>query len=127
MSDIQKQITEATERIVALQQERSDAEKSANAHEEQARADRRRMSDIKNEIAQLQQVLGHNRVVSATEEAAKAAQASKVAADQSRSEADAILAQAKEREEKLTTQEKRLEALIAKAEEAAKPVAKPTE
>ena len=122
MSDIQKQIQEINDRLLLLQKTRDDAEKSANAHEEQARADRRTMSECKVEMAQLSQSLRHAGVVKATEDSAFAAQQAAKEASTLRDE----LAKSKEAHDaehqtamaKLTKQQAKVDAMLAKLTEA---------
>jgi len=108
MSDIQSQISEATTKILALRSEWEGLEKDARALEGSAREKRVRMDACKTEIASLDKVLGHARVISATEEAAAAAVKSKEAAEKARTEQDAEIA----------ARIKKLDELIAKAEKA---------
>ena len=104
MSDLQAKIDEATTRLVAIQKERADAEASANAHEAQAREDRRKMTALKKEAAELEAVLRHSQVQKSVEDAA-------AATFRAKTEADATLA-------RLAEKEKELDALLARAKEA---------
>ncbi len=109
MSDLLSKIDATTTRIVELQAVRAELEKSANAHEEQARADRRRMTAIKEELAQLHAVVSHTKIAHGVEQIAAAAQqsAAKVAEHEK--------ALAKDRET-LAAKMAELDAILAKAE-----------
>src|SRR5688500_812884 len=103
MSQDQSQtIEQIGARIVAAQQEMTDLEKEANALEEEARARRRRRSDLNKEVADLSVVLGHAQVRKHVVDAQAAALAAKT-------ESEATLA-------RLADKEKRLDELLAKAE-----------
>ena len=61
-SDLTAKIDAATSRLLVVQKEYADAEASANAHEQQARADRLRMTDLKRERGELDAALRHSQV-----------------------------------------------------------------
>jgi hypothetical protein len=110
MSELQMKIDAATTRLLAVQQERADREASANAHEAQAREDRRVMTALKKESGELDAVLRHSQVQKTVEDAA-------AATFKAQSSAEEALARLEEKE-------KRLDELLAKAE--AKPADAPT-
>ena len=68
--ELQNKIDAATTRMLALQKERQDREASANAHESQAREDRKAMTAIKIEMAELDSVLRHSQVQKTVEDSA---------------------------------------------------------
>lgn len=105
MSDLIAKIDAATSRLAELQKERADAEKSANAHEQAAREDRLRMTELKQEIASLDALLRHSQV-------AKGVEAAAVAAQKAQSEAEATL-------KRLAEKERQLDDLLKLHEEAA--------
>lgn len=126
MDDLLKQVAEINNRLDALQKERVELEASALAHEQQARADRLRMSENKKESQQLQAILHNTQVQSRVASAEAAANKAKAEAEElaRRAAADAQQAkedakQAKEAQDamlaKLKAQSEELEALIAKA------------
>ena len=113
MSDTQKQITEATQRILERRSEWEGLEKSARSHESAAKEARLRMDECKTEIAELNKVLGHAKVVSATEEAAAAAVESRKLAEAAKVDQDKQFA---DKMKELDEKSAKLDALIAKAE-----------
>jgi hypothetical protein len=109
MSDVMKTIEVANARVVELQKIKADAEASALAHEEQARADRRMMQAAKKEIEQLSTVLKDSRTIAAADQA-------RAAAEQAKSDAEASKRAAEESLLRVTDKEKKLDELLAKAE-----------
>lgn len=73
MSDVVEKAAEAAAKILELQKARTDYEASANAHEEQARADRRAMADCKRQIAEWTAALNSLQVRRSVESAQAAA------------------------------------------------------
>lgn len=102
MSDVVQRAAEAGAKIAELQKKRADLEASALAHEDQARADRRAMTETKREIAEWTAALTSLNVQRAVESAAQSAAAheQKTAAaladvEKMRAELAALLAAAK--------------------------------
>lgn len=92
MSELQKKIDDASNRILKAQEERKERLKSADAHEAAAREDRLVASRLKEEIGELSKVLGHAQVASATQSAQAAAESAKAAACAHEKEAADVLA-----------------------------------
>ena len=111
MSDLQKNVEQASARLIACQQEREAAEKSAQAHEQAARQDRLAMSNLKREAEELRKVLFHAGVQQATEDASAAAKRAQAEAEKHNAEAKKVL-------DSLAAKEKALDAKLA---ELAKP------
>ena len=103
MSGLQAKIDEATTRLLTIQKERGDREASANAHEAQAREDRRAMTALKKEAAELDALLRHSQVQKTVEDAA-------AAAFKAKNEAEATLS-------RLAAKERELDELLAKAKD----------
>lgn len=104
-ADIQQQIAEVTSRLVEVNKAIADEEKSALAHEAEARAARLRRDELKIERKGLNDTLVHSGVIQQTNAAAEAARASQAVADQAAA--------------RMAEKEKELDALIAKAKAAA--------
>lgn len=97
----EEQIKTITARIVDLQKIKEDAEKSANSLEAEARAQRKIYFDAKKEIGELTLALGHNRVISAVEQARVDAEKAKGEAEKTNSEAKQLLASLQKKQEEL--------------------------
>ena len=107
-----QKITAISARIVEAQKERADREASANAHESQARADRLAMTELKKEIGELTTVLQHSQVQKNVMDA-------QAAANKAKAEAEASAAAQRDLLTDIEAKSKRLDELLAKAEQAA--------
>lgn len=105
---LDQKITAIGNRIIEAQKQRADLEASALAHEEQARTDRRGMTELKKEIGELTTVLQHSQV-------AKTVNDAQAAALKAKADAEAAAAQQQETLAKVQQQSKELDELIAKA------------
>ena len=112
-------------RIVEAQRERSDLEASANAHEAQAREDRRAMTDLKKEIGELTTVLQHTQVQKKVLDAQAAATLAQIDAEKARVDAEASAAAQRDLLADIEAKSQRLDELLAKAEAAAAPPPEP--
>ena len=88
----EQQIAAVSERILAAQAEREQAEKEANAHEQSARDKRLLMSKLKTELAELSTVLNHAGVAKRQNDAVSAAEKAKAEAEQANASAKEVLA-----------------------------------
>lgn len=111
MTDLQKQIADATARVAQINQEMADHQKQALAAEEDARGHRRAYDALKQERGSLSQVLAHSQVANSALQAETAAKSAQADAEKHRDEASQTLARLKEKEEQL-------DALLAKAAKA---------
>lgn len=108
--DVQEQIAKGTARMAELDAAIADAEKQANALEQQARDLRRQRHEWKIERESLSKQLAHNQVIDATNKAAQAAQQSQENAKANENKAAETLA-------RLVEKEKQLDELLLKAAE----------
>jgi len=97
----EQQIAAVSERILAAQAEREQAEKEANAHEQSARDKRLLMSKLKTELAELSTVLNHAGVAKRQNDAVSAAEKAKAEAEQANASAKEVLARLEEKEKQL--------------------------
>lgn len=128
-NDLSTTINAATNRILALQKEYADAEASANAHEQAARADRLRMAELKKERSELNTVLSNSqiqqKVLTSQQMAAQAqanAETAQREAEKSRDEANRARAEA----DKLLTELRAQKVEMEKATEQARSLAQST-
>ena len=110
--NLEQDVAAARTRLQQLTQIRADALKSAEAHENAARADRLTASNAKDEMAQLNLVLQHAGVQSEIQQARAAAQSAQADAQKAKEEQEAT-------SKRMAEKEARLDALLAKGEAAA--------
>lgn len=116
--ELTEHIKNAVERLAAAKLEWDDVQKSANAHEQQARADRLKMTELKTEIGELATQLRHQQVQKTVNDAAAETKALRAEAEKSKAEADATLARLADKENSLDAKAAELDELIAKAKSA---------
>ncbi len=122
MTDLIQKIDAATTQLTLLQRERVECEAGAVAHEQAAREQRLRLSQIKQEMAQLQAVIGHAQVATSVQKAQQDAEAARAAAQQHAQALADRLADAESALGRLGEKERMLDALLI----AHKPVENPS-
>ena len=113
ISKIQEDITKATAQLAQVETEIADCEKSANTHEAEARAYRKRREDLKTTRASLIASLGHSNTVNATLQAQAAANQAASEAITSRGQAEGVLKELQAEKEALAKLKKELAEAIA--------------